>query len=53
MVRKDTEMLQGEIKRGTKVICYLKGDELLLEAWRLKAYVQKYSHIIGFPIVFV
>merc|ERR1719172_187915 len=34
-VQKDTEMVHGEVKRGTKIICYLK---------------KKQSEFIGFPI---
>merc|ERR1711976_1076249 len=34
-VQKDTEQVHGEIKRGTKIICYLK---------------EKHSEFIGFPI---
>ena len=26
-VREDTELVHGEIKRGTKIICYLKEDQ--------------------------
>merc|ERR550514_1041651 len=26
-VQKDTEMVHGEVKRGTKIICYLKEDQ--------------------------
>ena len=25
--REDTELVHGEIKRGTKIICYLKEDQ--------------------------
>merc|ERR1719402_1125345 len=36
-VQKDTEMVHGEIKRGTKIICYLKEDQSeFLEERRLK-----------------
>merc|ERR1711972_1072613 len=31
-VQKDTEMVHGEIKRGTKIICYLKEDQLEFRA---------------------
>merc|ERR1712014_191293 len=37
-VQKDTEQVHGEIKRGTKIICYLKD------------LVKKHSEFIGFPI---
>merc|ERR1712019_297818 len=48
---KDTEMVHGEIKRGTKVICYLKEDQSeFLEERRLKDLVKKHSEFIGFPI---
>ncbi len=47
----DTEMVHGEVKRGTKVICYLKADQSeFLEERRLKDLVQKHSGFIGFPI---
>merc|ERR1712000_677893 len=41
----------GEVKRGTKVICYLKEDQSeFLEERRLKDLVKKHSEFIGFPI---
>merc|ERR1711935_509293 len=50
-VQKDTELVHGEVKRGTKVICYLKEDQSeLLEERRLKDLVKKHSEFIGFPI---
>merc|ERR1712061_619206 len=50
-VQKDTEMVHGEVKRGTKVICYLKEDQSeFLEERRLKDLVKKHSELIGFPI---
>merc|ERR1711990_88786 len=50
-VQKDTEMVHGEVKRGTKVICYLKEDQSeFLEERRLKDLVNKHSEFIGFPI---
>merc|ERR1712078_210407 len=50
-VQKDTEMVHGEVKRGTKVICYLKEDQSeFLEERRLKDLVKKHSEFIGFPI---
>merc|ERR1712233_74341 len=50
-VQKDTELVHGEVKRGTKVICYLKEDQSeFLEARRLKDLVKKHSEFIGFPI---
>merc|ERR1712187_825030 len=50
-VQKDTEMVHGEIKRGTKVICYLKeAQSEFLEERRLKDLVKKHSEFIGFPI---
>merc|ERR1712159_777133 len=50
-VVKDTEMPYGEIKRGTKIICYLKEDQSeFLEERRLKDLVKKHSEFIGFPI---
>merc|ERR1712060_924956 len=50
-VQKDTEQVHGEIKRGTKIIRYLKEDQS--EFWeerRLKDLVKKHSEFIGFPI---
>merc|ERR1712139_764983 len=50
-VQKDTEMGHGEVKRGTKIICYLKEDQSeFLEERRLKDLVKKHSEFIGFPI---
>ena len=50
-VQKDTEMVHGDIKRGTKIICYLKEDQSeFLEERRLKDLVKKHSEFIGFPI---
>ena len=47
-VQKDTEFDYGEIKRGTKVICYLKQDQSeLLEGRRLEDLVKQHSHFIG------
>merc|ERR1712091_106969 len=47
----DTEMVHGEVKRGTKIICYLKEDQSeFLEERRLKDLVKKHSEFIGFPI---
>merc|ERR1712045_590497 len=46
-----TELVHGEVKRGTKVICYLKEDQsVFLEERRLKDLVKKHSEFIGFPI---
>merc|ERR1719436_426525 len=50
-VQKDTELVHGEVKRGTKVICYLKEDQSeFLEERRLQDLVKKHSEFIGFPI---
>merc|ERR1712038_2069214 len=50
-VQKDSEQVYGEIKRGTKIICYLKEDQSeFLEERRLKDLVKKHSEFIGFPI---
>merc|ERR1711965_868504 len=50
-VQKDTEMVHGEVKRGAKIICYLKEDQSeFLEERRLKDLVKKHSEFIGFPI---
>jgi molecular chaperone HtpG len=44
-------MVHGEVKRGTKIICYLKEDQSeFLEERRLKDLVKKHSEFIGFPI---
>merc|ERR1712135_57826 len=43
--------VHGEVKRGTKIICYLKEDQSeFLEERRLKDLVKKHSEFIGFPI---
>merc|ERR1712107_645495 len=50
-VQKDSEMVHGEVKRGTKIICYLKEDQSeFLEERRLKDLVKKHSEFIAFPI---
>ena len=50
-MQKDTELVHGEMKRGTKIICYLKEDQSeFLEERRLKDLVKKHSEFIGFPI---
>jgi len=50
-VQKDTEFVEGEIKRGSKMILYLKEDQSeFLEERRLKDLVKKHSEFIGFPI---
>merc|ERR1712153_54077 len=50
-VQKDTELVHGEVKRGTKIICYLKEDQSeFLEERRVKDLVKKHSEFIGFPI---
>jgi len=50
-VQKDTEMIYGDVKRGTKIICHLKEDMTeFLEERRLKDLVKKHSEFIGFPI---
>merc|ERR1711920_34577 len=44
-------MVHGEVKRGSKIICYLKEDQSeFLEERRLKDLVKKHSEFIGFPI---
>ena len=51
IVQKDTEMVHGEVKRGTKIICYLKQDQTeFLEDCRLKDLEKKHSEFISFPI---
>ena len=47
--RKATEMVQGEVKRGTKIICHLEDQSEFLEERRLTELVQKHSEFIGFP----
>merc|ERR1711997_809759 len=43
--------VHGEIKRGTKIMGYLKEDQSeFLEERRLKDLVKKHSEFIGFPI---
>merc|ERR1712194_217881 len=50
-VQKDAEMVHGEVKRDTKIICYLKEDQSeFLEERRVKDLVKKHSEFIGFPI---
>ena len=50
-MQKDTEMVHGEVKRGTRIICYLKEDQYeFLEKRRLKDLVTEHSEFIGFPI---
>merc|ERR1712039_585324 len=40
-VQKDTEMVHGEIKRGTKIICYLKEDHSEFIGFPIELYVEK------------
>merc|ERR1711872_832715 len=50
-ITKDETHTFGELKRGTKIICYLKEDQTeFLEERRLKDLVKKHSEFIGFPI---
>jgi len=51
LVWKDETFDHGTLKRGTKVICYLK-DEMseFLESDRLKDLIMKHSAFVGFPI---
>uniref|UniRef100_A0A7S4LPH4 Histidine kinase/HSP90-like ATPase domain-containing protein n=2 Tax=Oxyrrhis marina TaxID=2969 RepID=A0A7S4LPH4_OXYMA len=50
-VVKDEEQVHGEVKRGTKIVCFLKEDQTeFLEERRLKDLVKKHSEFIGFPI---
>merc|ERR1712070_626291 len=43
--------VHGEVKRGTKIICYLKEDQSeFLEERRVKDLIKKHSEFIGFPI---
>ncbi|CAK8986986.1 unnamed protein product [Durusdinium trenchii] len=51
LVWKDTTFEHGVLKRGTKVICYLKDDQAeFLESDRLKELIMKHSAFVGFPI---
>ena len=44
-------MAQGDVKRGTKIICYLNEDQFdFLEERRLKDLVKKYYEFLGLPI---
>merc|ERR1712139_359423 len=50
-VTKDENNTFGDVKRGTKIVCYLKEDMTeFLEERRLKDLVKKHSEFIGFPI---
>jgi len=51
-VWKDETFEHGVLKRGTKVICYLKDDAQLeyLETDRLKELVLKHSAFVAFPV---
>jgi len=51
LVWKDETFEHGVLKRGTKVICYLKDDQAeFLESDRLRNLVLKHSAFVGFPI---
>mmetsp|Transcript_74825 Transcript_74825/g.188397 ORF Transcript_74825/g.188397 Transcript_74825/m.188397 type:complete len:964 (+) Transcript_74825:104-2995(+) len=51
LVWKDENFEHGRLKRGTKVICYLKDDQHeFLESDRLKDLIMKHSAFVGFPI---
>ena len=50
----DTEMVHGEVNRGTKIICYLKqGQSEFFEERRLKDLVRNRPEFIGFPELYV
>ena len=50
-MKKNTEMIHGEVKRRTKVICYLKEvQSKFLKQRRLKDLVNKHHELIGSPI---
>jgi len=50
-VVKDEEKKFGEIKRGTKIVLFLKEDQTeFLEEKKVKDLVKKHSEFIGFPI---
>merc|ERR1712003_162612 len=40
-VQKDTELVHGEVKRGTKIICYLKEDQSEFIGFPIELYVEK------------
>merc|ERR1719245_43983 len=40
-VQKDTELVHGEVKRGTKVICYLKKNQSEFIGFPIELYVEK------------
>lgn len=51
LVWKDEDFEHGVLKRGTKVICYLKDDQSeFLDSDRLKDLIMKHSAFVGFPI---
>jgi len=51
MVWEDEKFEHGVLKRGTKVICYLKDDQTeFLESDRIKDLILKHSAFVGFPI---
>ena len=50
-VVKDEEKKYGEIKRGTKIVLFMKEDQTeFLEERKVKDLVKKHSEFIGFPI---
>ena len=50
-VQLGSEMVHGEVKRGTEIICYLKEDQSgFLDDRRLEDLVKKYLEFIGFPV---
>ena len=50
-MQKDTELVHGEVKRGTKVICYLKEDQPEIEGeGRLRELIMRHFEVIGLPI---
>ena len=50
-VVKDEEKKFGEIKRGTKIVLFMKEDQTeFLEEKKIKDLVKKHSEFIGFPI---
>jgi len=51
LVWKDEKFEHGKLSRGTKVICYLKDDQLeFLESDRLRDLILKHSAFVAFPI---
>ena len=49
-VQRDTEIVQEEVKRDTKIVCYLKEDQYeILVQTMIGDLAMKHSESIGFP----